>query len=1364
MFLFLYLFVSVVAEPPNNCIVSSHGKIHLHNLRLGLPANGTSLVTGYLPDKWHCTSAVSHDNVSFTGNGFFIRDTKPGEASFALTDSGPFSPDKYYLLYLNHHKTGVVKVKICKWLRYVDFNAPSTISAASSYIVNFETGDKKDHTLGFTASGDTVRIHWSDDVHTVYVPGAYRWNTVHVRCTDISACFFSIVNQTITVNVTMTNGNISAYNVCSNCDGYADNIFAVESGGFIPSDFAFNNWFLLTNSSSLVDGVIRSRQPMLLNCLWAVPGLQSSTGFVYFNATGSDVKCNGFSSDGVADVMRFNLNFTEASVDNLKNGVITLLTSLGEVVFFCTNNTEAASQPFIPFGVGTSPYYCFINTTINTTVVHTFVGVLPPTVREFVISRTGEVYINGYRYFQLGDVIAVNFNITTAVTTDFWTVAFASFTDVLVNVSATDIQNILYCDTDINKLRCEHLQFDLNDGFYSANFLDVTDLPTTFVSLPVHYQHSDFNVTVTATFGGPCYTCRPASVNVTIDGLDNSSGIYCVRTSHFTAHYVYNPTISSAGDSSWHIYLMTGNCPFSFDKLNNFQKFDRLCFSTTQMPDSCSMPIEATWHWVTYSIVGALYVSWSEGGSITGVPKSITGIAELSNIVLNNCTKYNIYDNVGTGIIRQSNQSLIGGITYVSNSGNLLGFKNVTTGVIYTITPCNQPDQVVVFQQAIVGAMLSDNITRYGLMNVKQMPNFYYASNGTYNCTEPVLTYSSFGICADGSLIPVPPRNVTDNGISVIVSANISIPANWTTSIQVEYLQITSNPIVVDCATYVCNGNHRCMELLKQYTSACKTIEDALRASARLESLDVNNMLTYDHTAFKLANISSFGDYNLSSVLPQLSHSNNVIAKRSVIEDILFNKVVTSGLGTVDADYKQCTKGLSIADLACAQYYNGIMVLPGVADAERMAMYTGSLIGGMALGGLTSAAAVPFSLALQARLNYVALQTDVLQENQKILAASFNKAMTNIVDAFTGVNDAISQTSQAIQTVATALNKIQDVVNQQGNALNHLTLQLRQNFQAISSSIQAIYDRLDVIQADQQVDRLITGRLAALNAFVSQTLTKYTEIRSSRQLAQQKVNECVKSQSSRYGFCGNGTHIFSIVNAAPEGLVFLHTVLLPTKYKDVEAWSGLCVDGVNGYVLRQPNLALYKEGSDYRITSRIMFEPRIPTMADFVQIENCNVTFVNISRSELQTIVPEYIDVNKTLQDLIEKLPNHTIPDLNIDQYNQTILNLTSEIITLENKSAELNYTVQKLQMLIDNINSTLVDLKWLNRVETYLKWPWWVWLCISVALIFVVSMLLLCCCSTGCCGFFSCLASSTKGCCESTKLPYYDVEKIHIQ
>nr|ALK28772.1 spike glycoprotein [229E-related bat coronavirus] len=1344
----------------NNCLDGN--RVGIQTMQLGLPPNVTALVTGYLPDKWHCTSNHNHNNVSYSGKGFFVLDTTDGEASFALVDTGAFSTDKYYLLYLNHILYGgYVKLKICKWSQYVDFNAPSAISFSSSCIIDFKTADKKGRVLGFSASGDTVRIHWSDAVHTVYVPGASAWSRVNVRCPKIAACYFSITEDPIAVNVTTTNGLITSYSVCNGCVGYAENIFAVESGGYIPSDFAFNNWFLLTNTSSVVDGVVRSVQPLLLNCLWPVPGLQSTTGFVYFNGTGRG-GCNGFSSGGLSDVLRYNLNFSSNSEDNLRRGTILFKTSYGDVVFYCTNNTLVSGDAHIPFGTVLGNFYCFVNTTIGNETTSAFVGALPKTVREFVISRTGHFYINGYRYFTLGNVDAVNFNVTTAETTDFWTVAFASYADVLINVSHTSIANILYCNSVINRLRCDQLSFDVPDGFYSTSPIQSVELPESIVSLPVYYKHTSIDLYVDfkpQSGSGTCFNCYPTGVNITLANFNETKGPLCVDTSHFTTKYV----AVYANVGSWSASVDTGNCPFSFGKVNNFVKFGSVCFSLKDIPGGCAMPIVANWAYIKYYTIGSLYVSWSDGDRITGVPEPVEGVSSFMNVTLDTCTKYNIYDVSGVGVIRVSNDTFLNGIMYTSISGNLLGFKDVSNGTIYSIIPCNPPDQLVVYQQAVVGAMLSENSTSYGFSNVVELPNFFYASNGTYNCTDAVLTYSSFGVCADGSIIAVQPRNVSYDGVSAIVTANLSIPSNWTTSVQVEYLQITSTPIVVDCSTYVCNGNVRCVELLKQYTSACKTIEDALRISARLESADVSEMLTFDKKAFTLANVSSFGEYNLSSVIPSLPTGGSRVAGRSAIEDILFNKVVTSGLGTVDADYKKCTKGLSIADLACAQYYNGIMVLPGVADAERMAMYTGSLIGGMALGGLTSAAAIPFSLALQARLNYVALQTDVLQENQKILAASFNKAMTNIVDAFTGVNDAITQTSQAIQTVATALNKIQDVVNQQGNALNHLTSQLRQNFQAISSSIQAIYDRLDTIQADQQVDRLITGRLAALNAFVAQTLTKYTEVRASRQLAQQKVNECVKSQSNRYGFCGNGTHIFSIVNAAPEGLVFLHTVLLPTDYKDVEAWSGMCVDG-DGYVIRQPNLALYKEDDKFRITSRLMFEPRIPTMADFVQIENCNVTFVNISRAELQTVVPEYIDVNKTLQDLIEKLPNYTVPDLGVDQYNQTILNLTNEISTLENKSAELNYTVQKLQTLIDNINSTLVDLKWLNRVETYLKWPWWVWLCISVVLIFVVSMLLLCCCSTGCCGFFSCLASSTKGCCESTKLPYYDVEKIHIQ
>lgn len=56
------------------------------------------------------------------------------------------------------------------------------------------------------------------------------------------------------------NGTNTSHSVCNGCVGHLENVFDVESGGYIPSNFAFNNWFLLTNTSSVVDGVVSRKQ------------------------------------------------------------------------------------------------------------------------------------------------------------------------------------------------------------------------------------------------------------------------------------------------------------------------------------------------------------------------------------------------------------------------------------------------------------------------------------------------------------------------------------------------------------------------------------------------------------------------------------------------------------------------------------------------------------------------------------------------------------------------------------------------------------------------------------------------------------------------------------------------------------------------------------------------------------------------------------------------------------------------------------------------------------------------------------------------------------------------------------------------
>lgn len=118
---------------------------------------------------------------------------------------------------------------------------------------------------------------------------------------------------------------------------------------------------------------------------------------------------------------------------------------------------------------------------------------------------------------------------------------------------------------------------------------------------------------------------------------------------------------------------------------------------------------------------------------------------------------------------------------------------------------------------------------------------------------------------------------------------------------------------------------------------------------------------------------------------------------------------------------------------------------------------------------------------------------------------------------------------------------------------------------------------------------------------------------------------------------------------------------------------------------------------------------------------------------------------------------------MNLNLYNQTVLNLTEDISKLYEKAESLHNKTIILQQLIDNLNNTYVDLEWLNRVETYIKWPWYVWLVIFLALAAFTFLMLYCCIATGCCGCLSCIFSSCADC-RGRRLQRYEVEKIHIQ
>uniref|UniRef100_A0AB39AFW1 Spike glycoprotein n=1 Tax=Bird deltacoronavirus CalidrisCN24 TaxID=3237949 RepID=A0AB39AFW1_9NIDO len=1136
-----------------------------------------------------------------------------------------------------------------------------------------------------------------------------------------------------------------------------DRCYIVQEGGYIPSTFTFPQWFVLTNTSTILDGEYTLDQPLLTNghfCTWQSSSVTGVTKLSFNNSCPMpDQRCtptyNGHplfkgwnTTAGFSDTIRIHVNLT--NYDYQKNaGYVDMRLITGSFVHIqCTNNSDPSTltldNSVLPwsFNPNKSPIYCFANITIGNQSYLEFVGILPPFVAEVSFDRTGNIYINGYNYYQTSTLDWVNFKLAFNRSHIHLSYTWLNYTRVHLQTEGGLVKKINYCNTDIKRLACDMNTFSLADGVYSFTSPDIETLPQSFVALPVYANHS--YVTIRTWYRVEwCVNCPPAYSSISIDDAVNDT--YCVNTRQFTI--LLNTTEQANYPQYYSTRFVAGTCPFTFPNINNYLTFGTICFSTVDN-GGCTIHAQKVWS-NTYVTFRTIYVLYQEGSNIHALPEKSTGTTDISVVHLNVCTKYNIYGKAGTGIIQLTNQSYTAGLYYTSLSGDLLAYKNVTTQQVYSVTPCRPSAQVAVYNSSIIAAFTSTpNVTISNLKYTRATPMFYYHAIGNESCTSPAVTFGSIGVCSGGGLHFVDTASEDTDTVSPISTQNISIPVNFSISIQTEYIQIEQQPVTVDCRQYVCNGNERCLQLLLQYTSACSTIEQALSLNARLEAADIQNMLTYSPQTLKLANITNFEsdgvNYNLSSVLPKKYQG------RSPIEDILFDKVVTNGLGTVDQDYKSCTNGLSVADLACAQYYNGIMVLPGVADPEKMAMYTASLTGGMVFGGLTAAAAVPFSLAVQSRLNYVALQTDVLQQNQKILADSFNMAMGNISLAFKEVSEGISQISGAVTTIADALTKIQTVVNAQGQALATLTEQLANNFQAISASIADIYNRLNQLEADAQVDRLITGRLAALNSFVTQTLSKLAEVRQARQLAQDKINECVKSQSSRYGFCGNGTHLFSMVNAAPYGFVFFHTVLLPTKYVTVLAYSGVCFNG-RALALKDPSLALFQLNGKYLLSPRNMYQPRQAVEADFVYIESCTVTFLNLTDTTIDAIIPDYVDVNKTLEDILNRLPNYTVPDLDIGKYNNTILNLTTEIEDLNNRAENLSLIVKNLQFYIDNINNTLVDLEWLNRVETYIKWPWWVWLLIVLAIAAFACIVITIFLCTGCCGgCFGCCG----GCC----------------
>lgn len=173
-----------------------------------------------------------------------------------------------------------------------------------------------------------------------------------------------------------------------------------------------------------------------------------------------------------------------------------------------------------------------------------------------------------------------------------------------------------------------------------------------------------------------------------------------------------------------------------------------------------------------------------------------------------------------------------------------------------------------------------------------------------------------------------------------------------------------------------------------------------------------------------------------------------------------------------------------------------------------IAQYTSALLAGTITSGWTfgagAALQIPFAMQMAYRFNGIGVTQNVLYENQKLIANQFNSAIGKIQDS--------------LSSTASALGKLQDVVNHNAQALNTLVKQLSSKFGAISSVLNDILSRLDKVEAEVQIDRLITGRLQSLQTYVTQQLIRAAEIRASANLAATKMSECVLGQSKELIF------------------------------------------------------------------------------------------------------------------------------------------------------------------------------------------------------------------------------------------------------
>nr|WIA63849.1 spike protein [Igacovirus CA1737] len=908
------------------------------------------------------------------------------------------------------------------------------------------------------------------------------------------------------------------------------------------------------------------------------------------------------------------------------------------------------------------------------------------------------------------------------------------------------VQDVILCDeTPRGLLACQYNTGNFSDGFYP--FTNNTLVKQKFIV----YRENSVNTTLVlhnVTFS------NETNAQPNIGGVDNinlyqtytaQSGYYNFNFS-FLSGFVYKESDFMYG--SYH-----PSCKFRPETINNGLWFNSLSISLAYGPlqGGCKQSVfsrRATCCYA-YSYRGPhkckgvysgellkdfecgllVYVTKSDGSRIqTATESPVITQHNYNNITLNTCVEYNIYGRVGQGFITNVTDSASMG-NYLADAGLAILDTSgaIDTFVVqggyglnyYKVNPCEDVNQqFVVSGGKLVGILTSRNETDsyplenqfyIKLTNGSRRSRRSISSNVT-NC--PYVSYGRYCIEPDGSLKQIVPQELEQFVAPLLnVTEHVLIPDSFNLTVTDEYIQTRMDKVQINCLQYVCGNSLECRKLFLQYGPVCDNILSVVNSVSQNEDMELLSF--YSSTKPKGYNTPIFnnlttGAFNVSLLLPQSGSSRG----RSFVEDLLFTSVETVGLPT-DAEYKKCTAGPlgTLKDLICAREYNGLLVLPPIITADMQTMYTASLVGAMAFGGITSAAAIPFATQIQARINHLGITQSLLMKNQEKIAASFNKAIGHMQEGF--------------RSTSLALQQIQDVVNKQSAILTETMQSLNKNFGAISSVIQEIYQQLDIIQANAQVDRLITGRLSSLSVLASAKQSEYLKVSQQRELATQKINECVKSQSTRYSFCGNGKHVLTIPQNAPNGIVFVHFTYTPQTFVNVTAIVGFCVNSANAsqYAIVPANgrgIFIQVNGS-YYITARDMYMPRDITAGDIVTLTSCQANYVSVNK----TVITTFVDNDDfDFDDELSKWWNdtkHELPDFDEFNYTVPILGIDSEI--------------DRIQGVIQGLNDSLIDLETLSILKTYIKWPWYVWLAIFFAIIIFILILGWVFFMTGCCG-----------------------------